>query len=397
MDKQIELEHLTTAYYLEDRILKLNKELDRLNHNVPEAPKEPMKRLIEPVKPIKPSEPVKINPQKVKLLNYPNIKSPQIKSPSTWKKAIPYCIGGYIVSAIGNFIIDSVLISFVGLIVIFYSIFHALKLMKKDWVWVKQQQNEAIESIRKSDEYQQNCKKIDEENQKRLLAEEERVNQEYQKRYERYEKNCEDYEIKMVEYQKKCEQYQKDCEQYQKDYEQYQRDCQYYRENDLVEYEQEKTELRNVISKTQDALEDVYNKNIIPAQYRGIGAVAYLATFIGTSNYDLKFAIERYDQDISHRYQQEQIGVAKQQLNVAKQQLDVARQQLNMMRTQALILDEVLQNQYYANFLEEQTQDIQLHGNKLLRSIDNWQKADILLDEYRRYARKRALKKAKHK
>lgn len=119
-------------------------------------------------------------------------------------------------------------------------------------------------------------------------------------------------------------------------------------------------------------MEDVYNKNIIPAQYRGIGAVAYLATFIGTSNYDLKFAIERYDQDISHRYQQEQIGVAKQQLNVAKQQLDVARQQLNMMRTQALILDEVLQNQYYANFLEEQTQDIQLHGNKLLRSI--WDK-----------------------
>ena len=40
MDKQIELEHLTTAYYLEDRILNLNKELDRLNHNVPEAPKE---------------------------------------------------------------------------------------------------------------------------------------------------------------------------------------------------------------------------------------------------------------------------------------------------------------------------------------------------------------------
>lgn len=222
MDKQIELEHLTTAYYLEDRILNLNKELDRLNHNVPEAPKEPMKRLIEPVKPIKPLEPVKINPQKIKLLNYPNIKPPQIKSPSTWKKAIPYCIGGYIVSAIGNFIIDSVLISFVGLIVIFYSIFHALKLMKKDRVWVKQQQNEAIESIRKSDEYQQNCKKIDEENQKRLLAEEERVNQEYQKRYERYEKNCEDYEIEMVEYQKKCEQYQKDCEQYQKDYEQYQ-------------------------------------------------------------------------------------------------------------------------------------------------------------------------------
>ena len=125
MDKQIELEHLTTAYYLEDRILNLNKELDRLNHNVPEAPKEPMKRLIEPVKPIKPLEPVKINPQKIKLLNYPNIKPPQIKSPSTWKKAIPYCIGGYIVSAIGNFIIDSVLISFVGLIVIFYSIFHA--------------------------------------------------------------------------------------------------------------------------------------------------------------------------------------------------------------------------------------------------------------------------------
>lgn len=395
MDKQVELEHLTTAYYLEDRILKLNKELESLKHNVPEAPKEPIKRLIEPVKPIRPEEPVKPQLKKINLLKYPDIKPPVVKSPATWKKGILYYIGGFLISSIG-IMVDATLLSIVGLIVIFYGISHVLKLMKKDRAWVKQQQSEAIELIRKSDEYQQKCKKIDEENQKRLSVEEERMNQEYQKRYERYEKKCEDYETQMAEYQKKCELYQKDCEQYQKDYEQYQKDCQYYRENDLVEYEQEKTDLMNVISTTQDVLEDVYNQNIIPAQYRGIGAVAYLATFIGTSDYDLKFAIERYDQDISHRNQKEQIGVAKQQLSVEKQQLDVARQQLSMMRIQTQILDEVLQNQYYANFLEEQTQDIQLHGNRLLRSIDNWQKADILLDEYRRYARKRALKKAKH-
>ncbi len=55
----------------------------------------------------------------------------------------------------------------------------------------------------------------------------------------------------------------------------------------MATYNSKKEELKNVIAQTHDTLEEVYKKNIIPAQYRGIGSVAYLATFMGTSDYDL--------------------------------------------------------------------------------------------------------------
>lgn len=65
------------------------------------------------------------------------------------------------------------------------------------------------------------------------------------------------------------------------------------------------------------------------------------------------------------------------------------------MRTQTQILNDVLQNQHYATYLNEQVLDIQEHGNKLLRSISNWQKADILINEHRYQKRQQAIKKAK--
>lgn len=46
-------------------------------------------------------------------------------------------------------------------------------------------------------------------------------------------------------------------------------------------------------------------------------------------------------------------------------------------------------------YLNEQVLDIQEHGNKLLRSISNWQKADILINEHRYQKRQQAIKKAK--
>ena len=53
------------------------------------------------------------------------------------------------------------------------------------------------------------------------------------------------------------------------------------------------------------------------------------------------------------------------------------------------------ENQHYATYLNEQVLDIQEHGNKLLRSISNWQKADILINEHRYQKRQQAIKKAK--
>ena len=55
MSRQEELENLTTAYYLEDTLLILNRELNELNRNMPRAPKQPLK----------PTEPMEMEPQKV--------------------------------------------------------------------------------------------------------------------------------------------------------------------------------------------------------------------------------------------------------------------------------------------------------------------------------------------
>lgn len=43
MSRQEELENLTTAYYLEDTLLILNRDLNELNHNIPKAPRQPLK------------------------------------------------------------------------------------------------------------------------------------------------------------------------------------------------------------------------------------------------------------------------------------------------------------------------------------------------------------------
>lgn len=344
MSRQEELENLTTAYYLEDTLLILNRDLNELNHNIPKAPRQPLK----------PTEPMEMTPQKVQLKQYPQIQPPYIKTPSNWKKGIPLYIIGIIIGLIKESFI------FIGSVIAICGIVYSLRLLSKDRAWVKQQKKEAVENIRNSADYQKKCKEIDSENEKRQLAESNRVHEEYLKMYERYKSECKDYNNAL--------------EQYKKDYDHYQTYT-------MATYNSKKEELKNVIAQTHDTLEEVYKKNIIPAQYRGIGSVAYLATFMGTSDYDLKFAIERYDQDVSHRYQQ--------------QQVDIANQQLNAMRTQTQILNDVLQNQHYATYLNEQVLDIQEHGNKLLRSISNWQKVDILINEHRYQKRQQAIKKAK--
>lgn len=86
MSRQEELENLTTAYYLEDTLLILNRDLNELNHNIPKAPRQPLK----------PTEPMEMTPQKVQLKQYPQIQPPYIKAPSNWKKGIPLYIIGII-------------------------------------------------------------------------------------------------------------------------------------------------------------------------------------------------------------------------------------------------------------------------------------------------------------
>ena len=70
MSRQEELENLTTAYYLEDTLLILNRDLNELNHNIPKAPRQPLK----------PTEPMEMTPQKVQLKQYPQIQPTKERS-----------------------------------------------------------------------------------------------------------------------------------------------------------------------------------------------------------------------------------------------------------------------------------------------------------------------------
>lgn len=251
MSRQEELENLTTAYYLEDTLLILNRELNELNRNMPRAPKQPLK----------PTEPMEMEPQKVQLIQYPQIQPPQIKTPSNWKKGLPFYIIGIIIGVIN----DSFILQLIGSVITICGIVYSLRLFSKDRAWVKQQKKETVENIRNSADYQKKCKEIDSENKKRQLAESNRVHDEYLKMYEQYDSECNVYNDKL--------------EQYKKDYDHYQTYT-------MATYNSKKEELKNVITQTHETLEEVYKKNIIPAQYRGIGSVAYLATFMGTSDYD---------------------------------------------------------------------------------------------------------------
>lgn len=94
----------------------------------------------------------------------------------------------------------------------------------------------------------------------------------------------------------------------------------------------------------------MYGRNVLPAQYRNRAAVLYLAVFMGTSDFDLKYAIERYDTSVMLTAQREQIDLA---------------------RAQVALANEAIQNQEYANWLNEQTLNMAEQGNEILKSMEN--------------------------
>lgn len=154
----------------------------------------------------------------------------------------------------------------------------------------------------------------------------------------------------------------------------YEQDVIIYKEETYPQWKEEEQTLEMAVGDLKAALKEVYGRNVLPMQYRNRAAVLYLAAFMGTSNYDLKFAIERYDTFVMQKAQTEQINIAKAQVALA---------------------NEAIQNQEYANWLNEQALDMAEQGNDTLKSIDNWQKADIAVREYRRLKARKKAKKAK--
>lgn len=321
MTREKELEVVTTAYFLEKNLAQLQEDEENILELCPETPEEP-----------KLSEIVIIKP------DYPEIDTSKVVVPKIWKILIWV---GIILILMPVFLISKVddfpmIVSFFG--IMFYGgigliVFSCIKKKKEK----KRLIEKYIEEVKKSPEYISKCREID----------------------ETYERDCKNLE------KSKQEKYQNDLKEYEKYKKEY--------ENSLYpQWVKEANALDLSLADTKKALDKVYQTNIIPGKYRNLSALTFLSSFLGTSNYDLRFAIERYDKEV------DQI-IARKNCEYSAALTDLTQQ--------------VLREQQYTNYLNEQYVSIAEQGNKTLESISDWQKADLAIREYRRIKSRRNARK----
>ncbi len=166
--------------------------------------------------------------------------------------------------------------------------------------------------------------------------------------------------------------YKENCAQYEIDVAKYREDTLYYEQNQLPEWEAEKAALESALTDTENVLRQVYSENIIPSPYRNLPALLYIYEFMDTSRYDLREAMTNW-RDETARIQRDQANDLK--------------------AAEMKKFNEMLSDLKYQNYLIETNIDMIAQSNKILHSIDNWQKADISLREIRRAQAKKKMKK----
>lgn len=86
---------------------------------------------------------------------------------------------------------------------------------------------------------------------------------------------------------------------------------------------------------------------------------------MGASNYDLKFAIERYDKEIDQVIARE---IKKGQAKLVA-----------LAATQKELIENTLSELQYANYLNSQVTELLANGNDILRSARNWTAVNAIL------------------
>lgn len=325
MTREEQFEILKMTYVFEETVEKLLQEAEELKFDEPKAPEIPEK----PVKP----QIIRVQVQKTP---YPEIIPPEIKQDSNQN------VKG---SSVKN-----------GAGLLFGGVLYAGLMLKKSIDESKQQKEERkrmIEEIRNSPEYRQKCLQIDEEN--RLRQEEQD-----KKAHEEYLRECERYNILLQRYHEELEQYNKELKEYH--------------EQAIPEWVEETDLLQKTIKNAKITLQELYGKNVLPLPYQNKTALSYIVSYMGSSQSDLEYIIERYDTSVTHNKQEKQIKIANEQ---------------------ARLLRGILSEQQYANYLNERKLDLTVEGNSVLKNINNFQKFDFTLREYRRIKAKRAAKKAR--
>ena len=341
LNREQELEVVKTAYFLEDQIATQTKELNQLNGE-------------RPVQPVQPKEP-HLERQTAQRIPYPEINPVvELPKPTRWKKGLMIAAIGFGVTllcmlllGVWPFMADiAAILAWSIQIGLIYAVVVYVQDNKKYKQAIVSLKAQKTEEIKNSAEYIQKCKEIDEQNQQNQVKLDQELHERYARRYAKFKEDMQNYEQDVI----------------------------IYKEETYPQWKEEEQTLEMAVGDLKAALKEVYGRNVLPMQYRNRAAVLYLAAFMGTSNYDLKFAIERYDTFVMQKAQTEQINIAKAQVALA---------------------NEAIQNQEYANWLNEQALDMAEQGNDTLKSIDNWQKADIAVREYRRLKARKKAKKAK--
>jgi len=225
-----------------------------------------------------------------------------------------------------------------GIITAFFPLFLFALIPILNRIWKHYEQRSAneetpiyeayVNGIKSTDEYIESCKKADEQ--------------------------CkEDYEQRKIaaqqEYDKKLKQYKEAKREYD--------------EHLLPDYLTEKNTLSSAIENSENAIKELYeNHKIIPAQYHNVPALAWIALYMHTSQFTLKDAIERWDEHVARCQRNRLIELSEAQLYV---------------------LEEQLKYQENTNWLNAQLVELSEKSNDILSSIGIWQKAYMLVNEYR--------------
>lgn len=322
-DRETELENVATAYFLESTVAKLEEEQKRVARKEPKAPGKPGKPFLQTMQ--------------AKKLSYPPVAVPTPKAtyPKFWKYAA--WVFGILTFGGSAFMLALLFftpLSSVGFFLQFASAPLCLACILIGY-YIKgsagRRAEAEAERIRNSAEYKRKCAEVDEHNRKQ----QEELDAQARKNFEastRYYENA-----ALPNYEKALEKYKTEIH---------------------PAWVREREKLQNAIVETKATLQEVYEQNIIPSKYRNLSALAFIASFMGTSNYDLKFAIERYDKEIDQL---------------------IARQQLNVSKAMAVLAGRVLREQQSANYLQAQAIDYLTEGNRLLKHTRNWAAASTAL------------------
>lgn len=317
-----ELEHVSTAFFLERTLQDLACK----------------KETIDKAKPLKPSMPAKpiFIPPRVNAIPYPEISIPEPSYPKFWRNAAIFfgvmIFAGTPLTAFTMF--GPKILYALSLSLMYLSPALCLTCILLGY-FAKGRKRSSSENeakrIRNSADYRSRCAEIDERNrqlQERLTLE---AQQRYESALEQYESSA------LPKYEEELKAYETTV---------------------LPEWEKEEKAVCDAIRETEATLREIYSRNLIPMKFRNLGSLAFIASFMGTSKYDMKFAIERHDKEIDQL---------------------IARKNLEANRANAILLSNILNEQQRANYLQEQAIDYLTEGNRLLKHTRNWAAASTAL------------------